>query len=525
MDFDGTDASCANGGMLDVLVIGAGFSGLCLAIKLKAAGHSYRVLEQAATLGGTWRDNTYPGAACDVPSNLYCFSFAPSPDWSRDYPPQAEIEAYMNRCADDFGVRGSFRFNEGVDSARFDEARGCWRVAARGGQVIHEARALVIATGGLSRPRLPEIPGLSSFGGPVFHTARWRHDVDLRGKRVGVIGTGASAIQVIPEIAPRVSSLAVFQRTPSWVLPKRDGPVPLARRARYRRFPWLQKAARTLLFWRHEARAIVFTRLPWLLPALRPILLWPMRRQVKDATLRTQLTPAYSLGCKRVLLSNDFYPTLGRDNVRLVTDAIAEITPRGVLTASGEDLAFDVLIACTGFHAAEAGAPFPVTGRGGRGLDAAWGDAATAYLGTTVHGFPNLFLMSGPNTGLGHNSVIGIIEAQAGYVLDALATLSHRPGQAFDVRADVQRDYNTWLQARLAKTVWNTGGCASWYLTRAGINTTLWPGFSAGFAWRLRRFDAGAYAWTRQAGNSSPTAGSPISPQASKPSSLPASHK
>jgi len=482
--------------ILDVLVVGGGFSGLCLAIKLKAAGHSHLVLEQAATLGGTWRDNTYPGAACDVPSILYCFSFAPSADWSRDYPPQAEIEAYMNRCADDFGVRDAFRFGAQVDSARYDEVRGCWRIEANGGKSVHEARALVIATGGLSRPRLPEIPGLSTFAGPLFHTATWRHDVELAGKRIGLIGTGASAVQVIPEIAPRAATLTVFQRTPSWILPKRDNPVPPSRQARYRRYPRLQGMARALLFWRNEARAIAFTRLPGILPWLRPILLWPLRQQVKDKALRVKLTPDYHLGCKRVLLSNDVYPALCRENVELVTDAIAEITPRGVRTADGREREFDVLIACTGFHAAEAGVPFAVTGRDGRELNTAWGAAATAYLGTTVHGFPNLFLMTGPNTGLGHNSVIGTIEAQAAYVLDALATLSRRPGQAFDVRADVQRDYNTWLQARLAKTVWNTGGCASWYLTRNGINTTLWPGFSATFTWRLRRFDAESYDWT-----------------------------
>lgn len=508
-----------------IAILGAGFAGIGMAIQLKKAGiDSFTIFERASEIGGTWRDNTYPGAACDVPSHAYSLSFEQNPAWTHRYSPSQEIQDYLLGITDKWKLREHLRLRTEIIEARFDEARGVWILGTDEGDTF-TARVVVSGVGGLVDPALPDLEGLPSFRGELFHTARWNHDYELGGKRVGVIGTGASAIQVIPEIAPRVASLTVFQRTPSWVLPKRDGPVPPARRARYRRFPWLQKAARTLLFWRHEARAIAFTRLPWLLPALRPLLLWPMRRQVRDATLRTQLTPAYSLGCKRVLLSNDFYPTLGRDNVRLVTDAIAEITPRGALTASGEDLAFDVLIACTGFHAAEAGAPFPVTGRGGRGLDAAWGDAATAYLGTTVHGFPNLFLMSGPNTGLGHNSVIGIIEAQATYVLDALATLSQRPGQAFDVRADVQRDYNTWLQSRLANTVWNTGGCASWYLTRAGINTTLWPGFSMGFAWRLRRFDAGDYTWTRHAGNSSPTAGSPISPQASSPSSLPASHR
>jgi cation diffusion facilitator CzcD-associated flavoprotein CzcO len=482
--------------MLDVLVVGAGFSGLCLAIRFKAAGLNHLVLEQADDLGGTWRDNTYPGAACDVPSNLYCFSFAPNPDWTRVFPPQPEIEAYLHRTAGKFGVDDSFRFGKRVTGAAFNAARGCWRVEVNAGEEVFFARSLVIATGGLSRPRLPDIPGIEGFGGTVFHTARWRHDVDLAGKRVGLIGTGASAVQVVPEIAPDVARLTVFQRTASWVLPKHDGPVPAARRARYRRWPILQKFVRWLSFWRHDARAIAFTRAPWLLKWLRPVFLLPLHRQVRDPVLRRQLTPNFLLGCKRVLLSNEFYPALCRDNVTLVTDTIERITPRGIRMADGKDHRLDVIIACTGFHAAEAGVPFPVTGREGHDLNAVWVDAATAYLGTTVHGFPNLFLMTGPNTGLGHNSVIGIIEAQAGHVLAALAELSRRPGAAMDVRADVQRAYNVQLQSRLARTVWNTGGCSSWYLTRGGINTTLWPDFSAVFYRRLGRFDAGDYSWS-----------------------------
>ncbi len=489
--------------MLDVLVVGGGFSGLCLAIKLKAAAVSHLVLEQAADLGGTWRDNTYPGAACDVPSNLYCFSFAPNPDWTRVYPPQPEIEAYLHQCAEKFSVSDSFRFGRCVTRAIFDAANGCWRVEVDGGRETYSARSLILATGGLSRPRLPDIPGIGDFMGPVFHTARWRHDVDLAGKRVGIVGTGASAIQVVPEIAPRVARLTVFQRTASWILPKPDGPVPAARRARYRRWPFLQKIVRVASFWRHDARAIPFTRMPWLLRWLRPIFLLPLHRQVRDPALRRQLTPQFLLGCKRVLLSNDFYPALCRDNVSLVNAPIARITPRGVQMENGEEHPLDVLIACTGFYSAEAGVPFPVSGLGGRDLNAVWGDVATAYLGTSVHGFPNLFLMSGPNTGLGHNSVIGIIEAQAGLVLAALAELSRRPGATINVRAEVQEKYNQQLQSRLARTVWNTGGCASWYLTRGGVNTTLWPDFSAVFYRRLGRFNTGDYSWSNMNAESS----------------------
>jgi cation diffusion facilitator CzcD-associated flavoprotein CzcO len=482
--------------VLDVLVVGAGFSGVCLAIHLKAAGRRYCVLEQAGSLGGTWRDNVYPGAACDVPSNLYCFSFAPNPDWTRVYPPQAEIEAYLQRCAQAFGVLDAFRFGERVTGAAFDGARGLWRIDVNAGTDGIFARSLVIATGGLSRPRLPEIAGLESFAGTVFHTARWRHDIGLAGKRVGVIGTGASAVQLVPEIAPVVSRLSVFQRTPSWVLPKHDGVVSPARRARYRRWPWLQRVARFVLFCRHDLRALPFTRMRWLLKLLRPLFLLPLRVQVRDRELREKLTPRFLLGCKRVLLSNDFYPALARDNVDLVTAPIVAVTPAGVRTEDGVEHRLDVLIACTGFHAAEAGVPFPVTGRNGRDLNTIWADAATAYLGTTVPGFPNLFLMTGPNTGLGHNSVIGIIEAQTRYILAAVAALSRRPEAVLEPRVEVQRDYNRWLQARLARTVWNTGGCASWYLTRSGINTTLWPDFSAVFYRRLGRFDATDFRWS-----------------------------
>jgi cation diffusion facilitator CzcD-associated flavoprotein CzcO len=481
--------------VLDAVIVGSGFAGLCMAIRLQQRGLRYRVLEQAASLGGTWRDNRYPGAACDIPSNLYCFSFAPNPDWSRAYPDQAEIEAYLNRCADHFGVRARVRCNHAVTAARFDAQRGSWQIEVNGGEHRFAARALVLATGGLSKPKMPEIPGLAEFGGALFHTARWPAELTLTGKRVGLIGTGASAIQVLPAIAGQAAHVHVFQRTPAWVIPKWNPSVPRWRQALYRHQPWLQALVRRVSYLRHEVMALAFTRAPILLKALELLPRALLRWQVRDPALRARLTPSYRVGCKRVLLASDFYPALCRPDVHLHTHAIERIDAHGVVAADGTHTALDVLVACTGFEAAEIGAPFPIAGLDGRDLDHEWRDGQQAYLGTSVSGFPNLFIMTGPNTALGHNSMVYMIEAQSHYVLDAIAQLAQRPGSALDVDAQAQRRYNEKLQTRLARTVWNTGGCRSWYLARNGLNTTLWPDFTFVFRYKLRRFDARPYRW------------------------------
>lgn len=481
--------------VLDALIVGSGFAGLCMAIRLQQQGRSYRVLEQAASLGGTWYANRYPGAACDIPSNLYCFSFAPNPDWSRAYPAQAEIEAYLNRCADRFAVRAQLRCNHAVTAARFDPQRNLWRVEVNAGEHSFLARTLVLATGGLSRPKLPEIAGLADFRGALFHSARWPGNFSLAGKRVGLIGTGASAIQVLPAIAEHAAQVQVFQRTPAWVIPKPNWSVSPWRRALYRRLPWVQRLGRQFNYWRHEVMAVAFTRAPILLKALELLPRALLRWQVRDPAMRARLTPTYRVGCKRVLLASDFYPALCRPNVQLHTTAIARIDARGVVDADGQHIPLDVLVACTGFDAAEMGAPFPISGLDGRDLDQDWRDGQHAYLGTTVSGFPNLFVMTGPNTALGHNSMVYIIEAQTSYVVDAIAQLAQRPGTALDVDAQAQRRYNDALQAQLARTVWNTGGCRSWYLTRNGLNTTLWPDFTFVFRHKLRRFDPQPYRW------------------------------
>jgi cation diffusion facilitator CzcD-associated flavoprotein CzcO len=475
-----------------ILIVGSGFAGLGMAIRLKRAGiHDFTILEQADGVGGTWRANHYPGAACDVESHLYSFSFAPRPGWSRMFAPQPEILDYLEECADRYEIRPHIRFGTRVTSASFDEARGVWRVETSDGRT-REARVLVSGCGGLSRPSYPEIPGLEDFSGEVFHTARWKDDYAFDGRRVAVIGTGASAIQVVPEIAPRVARLAVFQRTAPWIVPKLDREIGAQEQARFRRWPLLQKLARHRLYWQHELLAYGFVVDPRVMKLASRLARRHLTRSVANPELRRKLLPSYTLGCKRILLSNDYYQALERDNVELVTDPIERIVPEGIRSRDGSVRELDALVLATGFQAAEAVAPFPIRGRGGRDLSAEWTDGAEAYLGTTVSGFPNLFVIVGPNTGLGHSSMVFMIEAQIRYVLDCIQMLRERELGWVDVKPEVQASYNDELRARLERTVWSTG-CDSWYRTRSGKNTTLWPSFTFDFWRRTRRFDAESY--------------------------------
>jgi cation diffusion facilitator CzcD-associated flavoprotein CzcO len=475
-----------------ILIVGAGFAGVGLGVRLRQAGvENFTILEQASGLGGTWRDNHYPGAACDVPSHLYSFSFAPNPGWSRMFAPQREILEYLERCVDKFDLRRHIRFGCGVTRAVFDEGAGVWEVEGSDGARLR-ARVLVAGCGGLSRPSWPAIAGLDRFAGPTFHSARWDHEYPLEGKRVAVIGTGASAIQVVPAIAPRVGRLHLFQRTPPWVMPRPDRAISPAEQALFRAAPALQQLARGAIYLQFESRALGFVVDPRLMRLGERQARAFLVKSVADPTLRARLTPSYTMGCKRVLLSNDYYPAVQRSSVELVTDAIAEINPRGVVTVDGQERPVDALVLCTGFQAAEAAAPFAVTGAGGRDLDAAWRDGAEAYLGTTVAGFPNLFLLVGPNTGLGHSSMVYMIESQLAYVLDAIRMMRARGLRQVSVRPDAQARYNQRLHARLARTVW-ASGCSSWYRTRSGKNTTLWPGFTFEFRRRTRRFDEESY--------------------------------
>ncbi len=475
-----------------VLIIGSGFAGLGMAIRLKQAGiDDFVVLEQSSSLGGTWRDNHYPGAACDVQSHLYSFSFEPWPEWSREFAPQKEILAYLEHCADKYGVRPHIRFGARVTRARWDEAESVWEVETSDGDTIR-ARVLVPGCGPLSRPVMPDIPGLEGFQGKIFHSARWDHSFALEGKTVAVVGTGASAIQIVPTIAPRVGKLFVYQRTAPWLMPKPDGEIPPWKRAAFRRLPAAQKLARQRIYWTRELMALGFVVEPRIMKLGERLGKRYLRNKVADPVLREKLTPGYTMGCKRVLPTNDYLPALQRPNVELVTSHIAEVRAHSIATKDGVERAVDAIVLATGFEAAEQVAPFEIRGRGGRELNEVWTDGAEAYLGTSVAGFPNLFMLIGPNTGLGHTSMIFMIESQVAYVLDAVKRMRARDLASVEVRPDAQAVYNAEMQRRLANTVW-ASGCMSWYLTRTGKNTTLWPGFTFEFRWRTRRFDAGAY--------------------------------
>lgn len=477
----------------EVLIVGAGFAGIGMGVKLAEVGRRFLILEREARAGGVWRDNHYPGCACDVESHVYSFSFAPNPDWTRTYAPQREIWAYLERCIERFGLSPSMRFGAAVKEARFDERSAHWEVTTEDGRRFR-ARALVAGAGGLAKPTLPEVPGLSRFAGKMFHSARWDDSADLRGKTVGVIGTGASAIQIVPALAPEAARLHVFQRTPPWIVPRNDGPISPAWRALYRRAPVVQRAARGAMFARRELIRLAFTQGSPLSRFAAKLARQHLERQVQDPALRAKLTPSYTIGCKRILISNDYYPALCRENVELVTDGIREVTERGVITADGVERPLDALVLATGFQAAEACAPFALYGRGGRSLGEEWGqEGAEAYRGTTVSGFPSFFMVIGPNTGLGHGSMVAMMEGQYRYILATLRAADAQGVAGFDVRREAQDRYNAALREALGETVWSQGGCASWYVTKSGKNTTLYPGFMTQFQWELRRFDAAAY--------------------------------
>lgn len=476
-----------------VLVVGAGFAGLGAAIKLEEAGQSdFLVLDKGATVGGTWRDNTYPGAACDVPSQLYSFSFAPNPEWSRSFSPQPEIQAYLEDVARRSGVLDRFRFGVTVQDAAWDEDDLVWRVVTSAGSVT--ADVVISGSGGLSEPKLPDIEGIDDFSGEIFHSARWNHDYDLTGKRVAVIGTGASAIQIVPEIAERVAHLDVYQRTAPWVIPRNDREYSKIERFGFRHVPLFQKAYRTAIYWGRELYVPAFTIQPKLAAPARAAALANIRKGISDPALRKAVTPHFQIGCKRILISNTYYPALDRDDVELVTDRIARITPTGIVTADGTEREIDCLIVATGFHTTDQPIAHHVKGRDGRTLADVWAEhGMTSYKGTTTVGFPNLFQVVGANTGLGHSSMVFIIESQIAYILSALEQMDARGIATVEPRQEVQDAWNRDLQRRMGRTVWSTGGCASWYLDEHGRNTTLWPRTTFAFRNALRTFDLDKY--------------------------------
>jgi cation diffusion facilitator CzcD-associated flavoprotein CzcO len=476
---------------VDTLIVGSGFAGLGAAIRLDGAGRrDWLMLEKAETLGGTWRDNVYPGCACDVESHLYSFSFFPNDDWSRTFARQAEIRAYLEDVADHYRLRDRIRFGAHVTGAEWDGA--AWDVTLADGTVLR-ARYVVFGTGALHEPSVPEIEGLEEFAGTAFHSAQWDHGTDLRGKRVAVIGTGASAIQFVPAIAPETEHLTLFQRTAPWVLPKPDKPIRERTRRAFRRVPGLRRAYRTALYWRHEAMVVGFMHPRIMKLAERAARLYLRRTFAGDPALRRKVTPDFTMGCKRVLMSNDYYPALRRDDVSVETTGIARITARGVVTTDGVEHPCDVIVFGTGFRVGDGMSRMAITGRDGVKLADAWRDGPQALHGTTVSGFPNLFAVVGPNTGLGHSSMVLMIESQLNYVLDAMELVDRNRAVAIDTRAEVQDAHNADLQDRLGAAVWGSGGCASWYLDEHGRNRTLWPGYTFTFRNRTRRADPAAH--------------------------------
>ena len=470
-----------------LVIIGSGFAGLGMAIQLKKAGyHDFVILEKDDDLGGTWRDNRYPGCACDVPSHMYSFSYELNPDWSRMFAPQEEIWAYLRRCADKYELAPHIRFGSTVDALEWDDEARHWRVVLTDGTVL-TPKAVVSGMGALHVPSLPSIPGAERFAGTMFHSARWDRTCDLTGKRVAVIGTGASAVQFVPQIAEDVESLRVFQRTPPWIQPKPDFVLPGWARGVFRYVPGAQRAFRNAIYWVLEARALGFTIDPKLMAPQEKVARAHIARQVPDPVLRAKVTPDYTIGCKRILLSSDYYPALTRPNVDVVTEGIAEITETGLVTADGTAHDVDVIIYGTGFKVTDALADQHIVGRGGQKIQDAWADGIEAHHGITIAGFPNLFMLLGPNTGLGHNSVVFMIESQVQHVLSCLRLLSEEKAEAIEVRPRAQRRFNDRLQRRLRKAVWNEGGCKSWYLDEHGVNRTIWPGFSFEYWARTRR--------------------------------------
>ncbi|MGH3345360.1 MAG: flavin-containing monooxygenase [Nocardioides sp.] len=478
---------------VDHLVIGAGFAGLGMAIKLQEDGeHDFLVVEQGSDVGGTWRDNTYPGAACDVPSQLYSFSFAPNPDWSMSFSPQPEILDYLRRVAARSGVLDRFRFDTVVEDARWDEDAQRWLVTTSAGPVT--ARFLISGAGALMEPKPPEIDGIETFQGEIFHSARWNHDLDLTGKRVAVIGTGASAIQIVPEIAKQVGHLDVYQRTAPYVLPRHDRRYTRVERLLFKLAPVVQRVYRQAIYWGRETYVPGFTREPRLALPAKLMALRNLERAIEDPDLRERLTPDYAIGCKRILISNTYYPALAQPHVDLVTEPNAKDTGDAIVTADGVERPIDVLVVATGFHTTDLPIAHHVRGRDGRSLAETWSAGGmAAYKGTTVHGFPNYFALVGPNTGLGHSSMVFMIESQVAYVRDALRTTRAEGLATVEPRLDVQEAWNADLQRRMRRTVWSSGGCASWYLDEHGRNTTLWPRATFTFRRLLSRFDADAY--------------------------------
>lgn len=478
-----------------IIIIGAGFAGLGLAIQLKKSGfNDFVILEREAGVGGTWWVNRYPGAACDVQSHLYSLSFAPKADWTRQFAPRQEIQTHLEDLIAAFDLAPHLKLNTEITKAQWDEHTKQWHLTD-GNHQHRSAQVLVGALGGLARPAWPDIDGLEAFNGRIIHSQQWPNDLDLTDQRIGVIGTGASAVQFVPHLAKKARSLSVFQRTPNWILPKPDRPIGPILQKLYRFFPPARHLTRLGLFLLLETRLPAFTRWPALSALHRRKALKHLKQQVDDPTLVKALTPRYAMGCKRVLMSNDYYPTFNLPHVKLIDQTIAHVTPTGIVDEKGNTYPVDVIVLGTGFQATS---PIPqglIVGKDQIDLGALWANGPKAYKGTAVHGFPNFFMLLGPNTALGHNSVLLMIEGQIRYIIQALKEMKKNHWQQVEITAQAQTNWNERLDRTLSQSVWNAGGCQSWYLHPvSGRNTTLWPHTTIRFKSLTKRFDHGVYA-------------------------------
>ena len=481
------------------LIIGSGFSGLGMAIELQRRGVDFLILEKAGEIGGTWRDNTYPGCACDIPSHMYSFSFEPKPDWSHMWSFQPEIQDYLLGVTAKYGLRRYVHFGAHVDRAQWDEDEKRWHVfTADGGEYV--AQFVISGAGGLHIPLIPEFDGLDEYlagGGAAFHSAQWDHDVDITGKRVAVIGTGASAIQIVPEIVSDVAGLQLYQRTPAWVMPRPNNPIPEGMQRVFANVPGTRAAMRAGIYWLHEAVGFAMTKQPRLLKLGELMGKWNIRRSIKDRELRRKLTPDYRAGCKRILNSDTYYRGIADPKTEVITERIARFTPTGIVTADGRERPADVVVFATGFHVTDSYTYVDIKGPGGEDLVDRWNAEGIAALrGITVAGMPNLFFLLGPNTALGHNSVVFMIESQIRYAAQAITAVDRAGAQALAPTREAQDRYNDELQDELSGTVWSTGGCRSWYLDEHGVNRTLWSGMTWQYWLATRRFDASEYTFT-----------------------------
>jgi cation diffusion facilitator CzcD-associated flavoprotein CzcO len=489
----GVEGAEASAKTFRIAILGAGMGGLCMAVQLRKAGiTSFVILEKGGRVGGTWRDNVYPGSGCDVPSHLYSFSFEPKLDWSRKFALQPEILDYMEHVARKYGLMPHIRFDTEVAEARFDETEGLWHVRTVSGEEI-TANVVVAGTGQLNRPAYPKLPGIESFAGKTFHSARWDHDYDLTGKTVAVIGNGASAIQFVPEIAPKVKKLTIFQRSANWIVPKKDRPYTKTELALFRAFPWIVRLQRYMIYLTLERNYLAFVKGSWFGKLFEKACRTELEAHIADPELRRKLTPDYPAGCKRILLSNDWFPAMARPNVDVVTSHISHVTPDAIVTEDGRSHQADAIIYSTGFETTTFLAPMKITGRGGLDLNDVWRSGAEAHRGIAVAGFPNFFMLYGPNTNLGHNSIIFMIECQVNYILQCIQALRGRGLRYLDVRKEAEDAFNRALQQDMQKTVW-AAGCSSWYKTADGKVTNNWSSYTLRYWWQTRRPDFSEYA-------------------------------